>query len=127
MYRHYGLEYPNQESGRGLPPDAGRRGGDEAAPDQGEAETEAAPGREQTEAGRTAGEQRRSRGDGGAPDSAGAGTTSESETGEADAPWERVRLRKYVTTQPVTKTVQVEHEEIHVEREVAPGEDAPER
>jgi hypothetical protein len=32
-----------------------------------------------------------------------------------------------VTTQPVTKNVEVEHQEIHVEREVSPGEDAPER
>jgi hypothetical protein len=128
LYRHYGLEYSDEESATGLPPDAARRGGDEAAPDRGEAETEGAAGRDQTEAGTTAGQERRSPEDDDARgDTPGAATSSVTETGEADAPWERVRLKKYVTTQPVTKNVEVEHQEIHVEREVSPGEDAPER
>src|SRR6185503_11634661 len=56
-----------------------------------------------------------------APTAAGAGTTAQRDTaqrdtGAASAPG-RGRLRKYVTTEQVTKTVPVQREEVRIERE----------
>jgi len=93
LYRHYGMDYSETESGSGLPDadstktSAGEKGG---------------PGRD------TSG-----------PNTDSAITRSEEElhVGTADREAGRVRLRKYVVEDEVTQTVPVRREEVRVERE----------
>ena len=97
LYRHYGLEYSESESGSGLPEggtgtgsgtgtggDAGTVGHDVSGPTTDDAMTRS---EEEVKVG-----------------------TAERESG-------RVRLRKYVVEEEVTKTVPVKREEVRVERE----------
>jgi uncharacterized protein (TIGR02271 family) len=93
LYRHYGMDYSEAESGSGLP-DADRRGTSAGEP--------GGPGRDVS-----------------GPNTDGAMTRSEEElrVGTADRESGRVRLRKYVVEDEVTKTVPVRREEVRVERE----------
>jgi sporulation protein YlmC with PRC-barrel domain len=96
LYDHYGLAYSRSESGTGLP--EGETGAPAPAGPAGSAE-------EQDE--REGGEVR-----------AGA----QAEGGEeievaSERPRERVRLKRYLVTEEVTKTIPVTREEIRVERE----------
>jgi uncharacterized protein (TIGR02271 family) len=105
LYRHYGLDYTQHHSDRGLP--AGTTG-QEIGPrerDGGGVDDDvqdSAGGRD------TSG-----------PTTDQAMTRSEEElrVGTAQRERGRVRLRKYVTTEQVTKTVPVQREEVRVERE----------
>jgi hypothetical protein len=101
LYRHYGLEYSRQKSATGLAPEGDQSQAGERA-DGGEA---------------TAGSEEDS-----APEQSSGEETVQ--TRDDEGPWERVRLKKYVTTQPVTKQVPVEREEIVVEREVSAEDEA---
>jgi uncharacterized protein (TIGR02271 family) len=89
LYRHYGMDYSEPESGSGLP-------------DAGSAGEKGGPGRD------TSG-----------PNTDSAMTRSEEElhVGTADREAGRVRLRKYVVEDEVTQTVPVRREEVRVERE----------
>jgi uncharacterized protein (TIGR02271 family) len=93
LYRHYGLEYSESESGSGLP-----EGGAGTT-------TDASAG--------TVGH------DTSGPTTDDAMTRSEEEVkvGTAKREAGRARLRKYVVTDEVTETVPVEREELRVERE----------
>jgi uncharacterized protein (TIGR02271 family) len=93
LYRHYGMDYSEAESGSGLP-DADRTGA-------------------------SAGEPGRTGRDVSGPNTDGAMTRSEEElrVRTADRDSGRVRLRKYVVEDEVTKTVPVRREEVRVERE----------
>lgn len=94
LYRHYGLEYSREESATGLPPEAGApKQSREAARQAPPGDAEEARSDEQTVA-----------------------------SGDDEGAWEPVRIKKYVTTKPVTKDVPVEREEVVVEREVAPDD-----
>ena len=89
LYRHYGLEYSESESGSGLPEGgtgdvAGTVGHDTSGPTTDDAMTRS---EEEVNVG-----------------------TAERESG-------RARLRKYVVEEEVTKTVPVKREEVRVERE----------
>jgi sporulation protein YlmC with PRC-barrel domain len=107
LYAHYGLEYSKGESGTGLPrgtgsESAGPAGEPAGAGAQGQQpggggveQPSAAPGRE-------------------AP---AAGEEVVDDLGAEVGPRERVRLKKYIVTEQVTKTVPVTREEVRVERE----------
>ena len=101
LYRHYGKDYSEQRSDTGLPEgDAGR--------DHGEVDADAAT----TDRG-TVGD------DVSGPETDQAMTRSEEElrVGTTQRESGRVRLRKHVVTDEVTKTVPVQREEIRIERE----------
>jgi uncharacterized protein (TIGR02271 family) len=87
LYSHYGLEYAESGSDSGLPADS--TNGDSVGNDVGGRETDAAMTRSEEEL--------------------RVGTTQR-ETG-------RARLRKYIVTENVTRTVPVQREEVRVERE----------
>jgi uncharacterized protein (TIGR02271 family) len=93
LYRHYGMDYSETASGSGLP-DADRTGTSAGEP--------GGPGRDVS-----------------GPNTDDAMTRSEEELriGTADRESGRVRLRKYVVEDEVTKTVPVRREEVRVERE----------
>jgi uncharacterized protein (TIGR02271 family) len=113
LYRHYGLEYSEAgsqsgESSADAPTSAGIRGESESG----------APGatgtrESETDAPTAAGTARD------ADDGDGAMTRSEEElrVGTTSQETGRARLRKYVETEDVTKTVPVSREEVRVERE----------
>jgi uncharacterized protein (TIGR02271 family) len=93
LYRHYGMDYSETESGSGLPDaDSGRSSAGESG----------GPGR-----------------DASGPNTDSAMTRSEEElhVGTAERESGRVRLRKYVVEDEVTQTVPVRREEVRVERE----------
>jgi uncharacterized protein (TIGR02271 family) len=96
LYRHYGLEYGESQSGSGLP--EGGAGSDHANGDG----AEGAVGRD------TSG-----------PTTDDAMTRSEEElaVGKTQHEAGRARLRKYVVTEEVQRTVPVQREEVRVERE----------
>jgi uncharacterized protein (TIGR02271 family) len=105
LYRHYGLDYTESRSDSGLP--AGTTGQDTDLRDRdrdgvNDDVQDSAVGRD------TSG-----------PTTDQAMTRSEEElrVGTAQREQGRVRLRKYVTTEQVTKTVPVQREEVRVERE----------
>lgn len=108
LYEHYGLDYARSESDTGLPQGAG---GAAHAAESRSASGERAEGaaREGEAASPAAGAQ------------AGEHDLTRSEepmeVGTEAGPRERVRLRKYVVTERVTKTVPVSREEVRVERE----------
>jgi uncharacterized protein (TIGR02271 family) len=93
LYRHYGMDYSEAESGSGLP-DADQTGTPAGEP--------GGPGRDVS-----------------GPNTDDAMTRSEEElrVGTANREAGRVRLRKYVVEDEVTKTVPVRREEVRVERE----------
>ncbi|MDO8187957.1 PRC and DUF2382 domain-containing protein [Conexibacter sp. JD483] len=96
LYRHYGLSYSEAGSDTGLA--AGTSGGGDASRD----------------------DERRAVGhDTSGPTTDDAMTRSEEElrVGTREVETGRVRLRKYVVTENVTKTVPVSHEEVRIERE----------
>ena len=149
LYEHYGLEYSQEQSSTGLPsgeaqeprpgdPDATPQGGAPTESDQSTAGGEAQPrdaaasGDETAEASRGADQTAAARGDRGTAEPRSGGTEaalSEEEIESIDVeqqPRERVRLKKYVVTEEVTKTVPVQREEVRVEREPLERED-PER
>jgi uncharacterized protein (TIGR02271 family) len=99
LYRHYGLGYSEGRSDSGLPQGEGRG-----------AVTGAGAG---IGAGATTGR------DVSGPETDDAMTRSEEElsVGTRDVETGRARLRKYVVTENVTKTVPVQREEVRVERE----------
>lgn len=115
LYGHYGLPYSKQDSGTGLPP-GGAQPGAEVATD------------------------RRHEGVGGArervADEAAAAPGVQANPGEmirseeevvgvqrgAMQPRERVRLKKYIVTEHVQKTVPVQREEIRLEHDPPPGD-----
>jgi len=108
LYGHYGLDYSKEESETGLPRGAERQGDTSTG--------SARPSDARTPAG-------------GADAASGTDdavevTRSEEEvkTGVEQRPRERVRLKKYVVTDEVTKKVPVRREEIRVEREPADDE-----
>jgi uncharacterized protein (TIGR02271 family) len=88
LYRHYGLEYADRQSGSGLPED-GRTSGRAEGHDTSGPTTDDAMTRSEEEL--RVGTQRREAG--------------------------RARLRKYVVTEQVQQTVPVQREEVRVERE----------
>jgi sporulation protein YlmC with PRC-barrel domain len=89
LYGHYGLDYSRQQSGTGLP--------EGETPGTGSPEGEA---------------------DGPAPARSGEdGQDGEEIEVASERPRERVRLKRYLVTEEVTKTVPVTREEIRVERE----------
>jgi uncharacterized protein (TIGR02271 family) len=90
LYRHYGLEYGESQSGSGLP-EGGTVGRDVSGPTTDQAMTRS---EEEVRV-----------------------NTAERESG-------RVRLRKYVVEEEVTKTVPVRREEVRVEREPITEADA---
>jgi uncharacterized protein (TIGR02271 family) len=93
LYRHYGIDYSEMESGSGLP-DADS--GPSSAGDTG------GPGRDVS---------------GPSTDSAMTRSEEELHVGTAERESGRVRLRKYVVEDEVTQTVPVRREEVRVERE----------
>jgi uncharacterized protein (TIGR02271 family) len=105
LYRHYGLDYTQHHSDSGLPAGTNRQDIDPRERDRGGVDDDVqdnAVGRD------TSG-----------PTTDQAMTRSEEElrVGTAQRERGRVRLRKYVTTEQVTKTVPVRREEVRVERE----------
>jgi sporulation protein YlmC with PRC-barrel domain len=118
LYQHYGLDYSKSESETGLP--EGNTSTDRA---QREIPSEPSSGR--ATGSRAAIE----------PDASGRQSTGPQAEGEAGGhevirseeelveagtevrPRERVRLKKYLVTEPVTKTVPVTREEVRIERE----------
>jgi uncharacterized protein (TIGR02271 family) len=101
LYRHYGLDYDTVTVDSGLP--VGEPGAGEAGP------TGTAP----TEAGSLATDEERGR----ATDDAMTRSEEELQVGTRQRERGRVRLRKYVVTEPVTQTVPVQREEARLERE----------
>jgi uncharacterized protein (TIGR02271 family) len=101
LYRHYGLEYSERSS------DTGLAGQDSADPQGVTGEGAEIPGRGTT--GR----------DVSGPETDDAMTRSEEEldVGVRSRETGRVRLRKYIVTEPVETTVQVQREEVRLERE----------
>ena len=97
LYRHYGLDYDTVTVDSGLP--AQETGTGYAAGDADTTDTT------------TAGEQGR------ATDEAMTRSEEELQVGTRQRERGRVRLRKYVTTEPVTQTVPVQREEARLERE----------
>ena len=104
LYRHYGLEYGESQSGSGLPEGGagttgGTTGGTDIDRDRG---AEGAVGHD------TSG-----------PTTDNAMTRSEEElsVGKTERETGRARLRKYVVTDEVQQTVPVQREEVRVERE----------
>lgn len=98
LYRYYGLDYTEASSGTGLPEDEpGSAGGVDAGAGQ-----HPGPGRDVS-----------------GPTTDDAITRSEEEVDVSKSQREagRVRLRKHVVTDEVTKTVPVQREEVRVERE----------
>ena len=91
LYRHYGLDYSESRSDSGLPEGQGRAGGGRGA-----------VGRDVS-----------------GPTTDDAMTRSEEElkVGTARRERGRARLRKYVVTEEVTRTVPVQREEVRIERE----------
>jgi uncharacterized protein (TIGR02271 family) len=105
LYRHYGLDYTQHHSDSGLPAGTNRQDIDPRERDRGGVDDDVqdnAVGRDTSE-----------------PTTDQAMTRSEEElrVGTAQRERGRVRLRKYVTTEQVTKTVPVRREEVRVERE----------
>jgi uncharacterized protein (TIGR02271 family) len=101
LYRHYGMQYSESESGSGLP--------------EGGAGTTAAAG---TTGGTTAGAGTTGAGGTtGGTDEAMTRSEEELSVGTAQRETGRARLRKYVETEDVTKTVPVSREEARLERE----------
>jgi sporulation protein YlmC with PRC-barrel domain len=125
LYAHYGVEYSKGESGTGLP----RRTGSESAGPAGQpagAGTQAEPaaaGAQPEPAGAGAhgqqpggaGVEQPSAAPGRAAPAAGEEVVDD--LGAEVGPRERVRLKKYIVTEQVTKTVPVTREEVRVERE----------
>jgi uncharacterized protein (TIGR02271 family) len=93
LYRHYGLEYSENQSGSGLP---------EGSSPSGDAADDAA---------------HRSNDDRPTTDDAMTRSEEELRVGTRERESGRVRLRKYVVEDEVTQTVPVRREEIRVERE----------
>ena len=93
LYRHYGLEYSELESGSSLP---------DADSTRDPASETAGPGRDVS---------------GPSTDSAMTRSEEELRVGTAERESGRVRLRKYVVEDEVTQTVPVRREEVRVERE----------
>jgi sporulation protein YlmC with PRC-barrel domain len=125
LYAHYGLEYSKGKSGTGLPRGTGSESAGRAGEPAG-AGTQAEPagaGAQPEPAGAGAQEQQ----PGGArveqPSAApgreapAAGEEVVDDLGAEVGPRERVRLKKYIVTEQVTKTVPVTREEVRVERE----------
>lgn len=120
LYRHYGLEYSELESGSGLP-DGGTgtasgggetaAGGREIAPG-GTGDSEAG-----IEGGPTSGEGTATATGSGSDDDAMTRSEEELRVGTTSQESGRVRLRKYVETEDVSETVPVRREEARVERE----------
>jgi uncharacterized protein (TIGR02271 family) len=103
LYRHYGLDYSESRSDSGLPEGGADRGGTGA-------------GAELREGGTTGR-------DVSGPETDDAMTRSEEElsVGTREVETGRARLRKYVVTEEVTKTVPVQREEVRIEREPITG------
>lgn len=129
LYAHYGLEYSKEESHTGLPRgEAQQTDAASGARDRGDAvgaddkQTAGDPDADSAEA-PTGGSKTRS-GDEDAETADAELTRSEEElnVGVEKRPRERVRLKKYVVTEEVTKKVPVQREEIRVEREPVEGE-----
>jgi uncharacterized protein (TIGR02271 family) len=99
LYRHYGLEYSESQSGSGLP-EGGAGAGDRS---------ESASFGDAPPVGR----------DVSGPETDNAMTRSEEElrVGKAERETGRVRLRKYIVTEDVQQTVPVRREEVRIERE----------
>jgi sporulation protein YlmC with PRC-barrel domain len=145
LYEHYGLDYSKRPSESGLPEGGRPSGGEQAAATGGAERAEGGEravtggGGEQaatTGAGeRTGGDEQAATGRGGEP-AGGAEQTAASGGGEQaqaaqaqpvdesgelittqSGQRERVRLRKYVVTEHVTRTVPVQREEVRMERE----------
>ena len=97
LYRHYGLEYSENESDTGLP-----EGGTGSSPNGGAEDAPGTVGRDVS-----------------GPTTDQAITRSEEElrVGTADREAGRVRLRKYVVEEEVTQTIPVRREEVRIERE----------
>jgi hypothetical protein len=135
LYRHYGIDFRDEESDTVMPSGESEGG---AGVGGGGADREAAgAGAEAGGADRDAGgaaveppgADREAAGAGaearGGPAEGGAEVTRSEEevhTGVESRPLERVRLKKYVVTEHVTKTVPVQREELRLEREPVEGE-----
>ena len=133
LYAHYGLDYSKGESGTGLPRGTGSEAGAPAGQQPGAgAQAEpagAGPHAEPAGGGAPlepagAGAQGQQRGAGVEQPSAApggeapvAGEEVVADVGAEAGPRERVRLKKYIVTEQVTKTVPVTREEVRVERE----------
>jgi sporulation protein YlmC with PRC-barrel domain len=116
LYAHYGLEYSKGESGTGLPrgtgSEAGGRAGEPAgAGAQGEPTRAGAQGQQPQGAGVEQPSAPAGR------ETAATGQEVVEDVGAEVGPRERVRLKKYLVTEHVTKTVPVTREEVRVERE----------
>ena len=139
LYGHYGLEYSQEQSQTGLPAGGDaqetRRDPDAAPPGEAETADEAQPAGAERSGGKAPGAspgaaQRAAVGGGGESTTSRSGgadaTLSEEEVetiGVEQQPRERVRLKRYVVTEEVTKKVPVQREEVRVERERLEGED----
>ena len=104
LYRHYGLEYGESQSGSGLPEGgAGTTGGTDYDSSRGDSFDDRPPVGDDVSG----------------PETDNAMTRSEEElsVGKTQRETGRARLRKYVVTDEVQQTVPVQREEVRVERE----------
>jgi len=129
LYAHYGLEYSKEESQTGLPSgQAQQTGAPSGAADRGDPggahDERAAADADAASAGAPTGASKTRQGDQGTKTGGAEVTRSEEEldVGVEKRPRERVRLKKYVVTEEVTKKVPVQREEVRVEREPVEGE-----
>lgn len=119
LYEHYGLEYSKAASDTGLPEgDAGADPGGRDHPPEASSSAPATGSRAPLEPDASG---RESTGRQAAAEAGGLEVIRSEEelevgTGEV-RPRERVRLKKYLVTEPVTKTVPVTREEVRIERE----------
>jgi stress response protein YsnF/sporulation protein YlmC with PRC-barrel domain len=117
LYQHYGLDYSKSESGTGLPEaDTG------ADPARGDVPSEPASGGgpgpgAATEPDTSGSEAASLQAEGDAEGHEVIRSEEELEVGTEVRPRERVRLKKYLVTESVTKTVPVTREEVRLERE----------
>jgi stress response protein YsnF len=117
LYQHYGLDYSQSESETGLP--EGDTGADPARRDvPSEPASGGAPGSGATIEPDASGSKAAGRqGKGDAEGHEVIRSEEELEVGTEVRPRERVRLKKYLVTEHVTKTVPVKREEVRLERE----------
>lgn len=129
LYAHYGLPYSNEESQTGLPDsEAQQTDAASQAADRGDAggagEERGGLDAEAGSRGADVGGPEARAGDAGAGTGGAEVTRSDEELdfGVEKRPRERVRLKKYLVTEEVTKKIPVQREEIRVEREPVEGE-----
>jgi stress response protein YsnF len=115
LYRHYGLDYSHSESETGLPDSGAATSATQASGSTDPSSGSATESPVEADASSREAARRQAEGDAGGHEVIR--SEEELEVGTEVRPRERVRLKKYLVTEPVTKTIPVTREEVRLERE----------